>query len=110
MTSAIQMVRWDSGGTEPAAEYTLFYGNMNENHEFGTGFFGHKGIVLAVKRVEFLTDRMSYIILRGRWCDINVLKVHAPIENITHLMRDSLCEELERVFDNFPNYYTKISL
>jgi hypothetical protein len=31
-----------------------------------------------VKRVEFISDRISYIILRGRWCNIIVLNVHAP--------------------------------
>jgi hypothetical protein len=36
--------------------------------------------VSAVKRVEFVSDRMSYIILRGRWCNIIVLNVHAPAE------------------------------
>jgi hypothetical protein len=35
----------------------------------------------AVKRVEFVSDRMSYIILRGRWCNIIVLNVHAPTED-----------------------------
>jgi hypothetical protein len=25
-------VRWDGGGTEPAGEYTIFYGKWNENH------------------------------------------------------------------------------
>jgi hypothetical protein len=38
----------------------------------------HKRITLAVKRVEFLSDRMSYITLRDRWCHIIVLNVHAP--------------------------------
>jgi hypothetical protein len=42
----------------------------NENHELGTGFFVHKRIISAVKRVELISDRMSYIILRGRWCYI----------------------------------------
>jgi hypothetical protein len=41
----------------------------------------HKRIISAVKRVEFVSDRISYIILRGRWCDIIVLNVHAPTED-----------------------------
>jgi hypothetical protein len=36
-------------------------------------------IASAVKRVEFVSNRVSYIVMRGRWCDI-VLNVHAPSE------------------------------
>jgi hypothetical protein len=49
----------------------------NENHELGTGFFVYKRIISAVG-VMFVSDRMSYIIQRGRWCDVIVLNVHAP--------------------------------
>jgi hypothetical protein len=28
----VQEVRWGTGGTESAGEYTFFYGNGNENH------------------------------------------------------------------------------
>jgi hypothetical protein len=37
--------------------------------------------ISAVKRVEFVSDGMSCIILRGPWCDIIVLNVHAPTED-----------------------------
>jgi hypothetical protein len=35
-------------------------------------------IISAVKRVEFVSVRISYIILRGRWCDMIVLNVNDP--------------------------------
>ena len=46
----------------------------------GAGFFVHHRIVSAVKRVEFVSDRMSCIVMRGHWCDIIVLNVYAPSE------------------------------
>jgi exonuclease III len=53
---------------------------------------------------------MSYIILRGRWCYIIVLNVHAPTEDKTDDVKDSFYEKLERVFDKFPNCHMKILL
>ena len=86
-------VRWDKGGTIRAGDYIFFYGKGNKNHRLGTRFFVHCRIVSAVDRVEFVSDRMSYIVLRGRWSDIIVLNVHAPSEEKSDESKDSFCEE-----------------
>jgi hypothetical protein len=88
----VQEVRWDGSGTPPVEEYTFFYGKGNQNHELGAGSFVRKRIISAVKRVEFVSDRMSYIILRGCWFHIIVLNVHVPTEDKTDDVKDSLHE------------------
>ena len=59
---------------------TFFYGKEKENHQFGTGLFVHHRRISAFKRVEFVSDRISYIALRGRWFNIIDPNVHAPSE------------------------------
>jgi hypothetical protein len=99
--------RWEGYSTEPAKEYIFLYRNRNEDLELGTRFYAHKRIISAVK---FVSDRMPYIILRGRWCHIIVLNVHAPKEGKTDDVKDSFYVGLERQYDKFPKYHTKILL
>jgi exonuclease III len=106
----VQEVRWGKGGTVRAGDYTCFYGKGNKSHQLGTGFFVHQRTVSAIKRVEFVSDRMSYMALRGRWFNIIVLNVHAPTEEKSDDSKDSFYEELEQVIDHFPKYNMKILL
>ncbi|PNF19155.1 hypothetical protein B7P43_G09800 [Cryptotermes secundus] len=88
--AGVQEVRWVRGGITAAGEYTFFYGKGNENHE-----------------LEFVSDRISYIILKGRWCHIIVMNVRAPTEDKIDDIKDIFCEELEHVFDKFPKHPIK---
>ena len=76
----------------------------------GIEYFVQNKTVSAVKRVEFVSDRTSYFIQRGRWCNIIVLKVHAPTKVKCIYPRDRFYGKLGQVFYYFPKYHTKILL
>jgi len=57
--------------------YFFFYEQGNEIQQLETGLLVHHKIDTADKRVEFVSDRMSYVLLRGHWCNTFFLNVHA---------------------------------
>jgi hypothetical protein len=64
----------------------------------------------AVKRVEFVNDRMSYIILISSWFHRTVLNVHVPIDNKNGNIKDTIYEEFEHVYDKLAKYHMAILL
>ena len=55
-----------------------------------------------MKRLELVSDRLSYIVLRGRWRNTIVVNVHAPSEEKSGTSKDGFYEELQQVFSHFP--------
>jgi exonuclease III len=53
---------------------------------------------------------LLFKILRGCWCHIIVLNIHAPTEDKTDDVKDRLYDELECVFDKFHKYHMIILL
>jgi hypothetical protein len=91
-----------------AGDYVSSYGKRNQNRQLGTRYLVRHKIISAVKRVDFVSDRMSYIELRGGWCSIIFLNAHSPTEEKSDVSKDIFFEELEQVSDHFLNYYMKI--
>ena len=81
---------------------------MKRKSSIGNRISVHHKIVSAVKTVAFVSDRVSYIVLRRRWCNIIVLNVQAPSEEKSEDSKDRFYEELEQVFYHFPTYHMKI--
>jgi hypothetical protein len=75
----VQEVWWEKEGTVKAGDYSFFYGKGNENYQLGTGFFVHHRLLSVVKIVEFVSYRVSYIVLREHWCNIIVLNVQHQV-------------------------------
>jgi hypothetical protein len=72
-------VRWDKERTVRAGQYICVRKRKRKSSN-GNRILVHHRIVTAVQRVEFVSDRMSYIVLRGHWPNIIVLNVRAPSE------------------------------
>ena len=85
----------EKGGTVRAGDYIFVYRKKKESQQLGTGYFAYHRTVSAVKRVEFVNNRMSYIVLRGRRCDIIVLNAHAQSEDKGDDSKDRFHEELD---------------
>jgi hypothetical protein len=51
-----------------------------------------------------------FFTVRSLWSDIIVLNVHAPKEDKIDDIKDRFYEELEHIFDRFPEYHMKILL
>jgi hypothetical protein len=83
--------------------FYFFYGIRNVNHQLGTGFFVHHRKVSTIKTVEFVSDRMSCLVLKGHWFNIIVLNWHARTEEKNEDSKHSFMRNSSRISITFPS-------
>ena len=74
---------WIKGTLQELRDYISFYGKEMNIINCEEYFFVRHRILSAIKGVEFVSGRRSYVVLRGCWCKIIVLNAHAPSEEKT---------------------------
>jgi hypothetical protein len=62
-----------------------------------------KQLCQLLKSVEFVSDMVLYIMQRGLWCHVMVLKIHTTTEDKINYVKD-ICKELGHLFNKFPKY------
>ena len=72
----LQEVRLPGEEKRNYGTYTLFHGKGNVNHAAGTGFLVSNKIKSTVKEVNYISDRLSYLRMKGRWCDIIITNAY----------------------------------
>ncbi|PSN46866.1 hypothetical protein C0J52_13676 [Blattella germanica] len=63
--------------------------------KFGTGFLVRRSILLAIRDIKFVSDRI-YIILKSKRHDFIIVNVYGPIEASDDTIKDEFYEELSR--------------
>jgi len=76
----VQEVRCNKGAMVRAGDYIFSVEKETKIINWERDFFVHHRILSEIKRGEFVSDTVSYIVLRGRRCNIIVLNVRAPSE------------------------------
>ena len=97
MKSPSRKLRWPGEGSQESGSFSLFY-KAAERPEYGTGFLVGRRFLSAMREVQFVSDRISYIILKGKLHDFVIVNIHGPTEDKNNKMKDEFYEELECVY------------
>ena len=77
-------------GHVKSRELCIFLWKRKRKSQIGNSHFVQHRTVSTVTRVEFVSDRMSYVVLRVCWCN-TVVNVHALSEEIIDDSRNNFC-------------------
>jgi hypothetical protein len=76
--AAIQEMRWKGKDMMDIDEYMICYSGSNDRNTLGTGFLIHKSLKSAIMNFVPINERLCILRLRGKFCNISILCIHAP--------------------------------
>lgn len=93
---ALQEIRRNNKGTLDLQDTNIFYGECNDQRQFGTGFAVHKSIVLLVTEFKIINPRISILTINRRFFDITFLNAHEPTEETIPKKKNEFYENTEQ--------------
>jgi len=89
----VQEISGEKASTVREGNYIFFLWTKKRKSSNCNRILVHHRVLSAFKRVAFVRDRVSYIGMRGRWCNIIVLNVHTPRGEKSDDSKDSFYKE-----------------
>ncbi|CAG9130045.1 unnamed protein product [Plutella xylostella] len=108
--AALQEVRWPGKGECNVDSNTvLFYsGSDHGEHMYGTGFMVSRNMIGSVIRFDAVSDRISVLRLKGKFCNYSIINVYAPTEMSEDSKKDEFYDHLEETYDQLPSFDAKL--
>lgn len=89
--------RWKGQGKLRKRVFSIYYNGGKRPSLKGTGFYVEKEIRKSVLLFEPISDRICRLRLKGRFQNITVVSVYAPIEDSEEEDKDKFYDDLIRV-------------
>jgi hypothetical protein len=104
---AIQEIRCRGSGVLDTGSIILM--NIgNESNTFGISFLINRMYKQAVMNFETVDERICFLRMRGKFNNFTVILVHAPNREKNKLVKDSLYDKLNQIYQRIPEHDTKI--
>jgi exonuclease III len=102
---AIQEIRWRGYGHVRKEKCSLYYScNPTKTGQFGTGFIVKKELVKNVLGFEPYNERICKLRLKGKFHNLSIICVHAPIDDKNDEIKEQFFEDLQKVYDQIPRH------
>ena len=80
----------------------LYSGHKSDEHKFGTEVYISRHIVDSFLDFEPVNERMSYIRVKLKYCNLILISTHAPTKENDEVAKEEFYRFLEKVCDAVP--------